>query len=464
MSEKVDPFDLSAGAPPVVAAGIEGEKRPKPKASIGMSKRVIGGLVGIAVVMLVVFMVALDGMDQKNEPAQAQKEETAAPKGVGLGQVPSEMKSDRKGAVVPPAEIPPPEVPATNGKAPGSAPGSVPGNTSVLGGQGVAGQGMVPAQAQGAGAPLTPEQQRVMKLKEERENRLQRAKSDGLESKSYQEGGVRAPAVANGGPSGGPGGGQSGGGEMPAGIFGSQGGGQSAVSNAAPGSSQSDQDQKLRFIQQGGTAQSGYHTSTVMPPLSPFQLNAGSFIPAVLEMAVNSDLPGPVTARVRENVYDSVTGRCLLIPSATKLLGSYDSKVAIGQARQLVVWNRATLPNGGELNMAGMPSADQSGQSGFEADVDNHWLRLFGVALGMTAVTAGVQLSVPAAPVATGNTAAPPTNAQVVATALAQQFGQLGGQMMGKYLNVQPTLRNYPGERFNIIVPKNIIFPGCYRG
>jgi type IV secretory pathway VirB10-like protein len=214
----------------------------------------------------------------------------------------------------------------------------------------------------------------------------------------------------------------------------------------------------------GGTAMSGYHPHTVAHPVSRTQLNAGSFIPSVLEMAVNSDLPGMVTARVRENVYDSVTGKCLLLPSGMKLVGSYDSKVALGQARQLLVWNRATYPNGDELNLAGMGSADVSGQSGLEAEVNNHWLRLFGTALGMSLVTAGVQMSVPPQPAAVNGNTAAPSFASNVSAALAQQYGQLGGQMMGKYLNVQPTLTNHPGERFNLVVPKNIIFPGCYKG
>jgi type IV secretory pathway VirB10-like protein len=182
-----------------------------------------------------------------------------------------------------------------------------------------------------------------------------------------------------------------------------------------------------------------------------------------LEGGMNSDLPGQITARSTDDVYDSVTGCRLLLPAMTQFIGRYDSKVAIGQGRQLFVWNSAIFRDGAELNLAGMQGYDQAGQSGLASDVDNHYLRLFGLAFGMSRVTAGVQLSVPQ-PTQTANGAAPGmSSAQVVSTALAQQYGQLGAQILGKYMNVQPTLRNFPGERFTILVPHTIVFGKVWR-
>lgn len=490
----VDPFSLAAGVP---AAPVEGELSPKPKTSIGMSRKVIGVIIAVGVVFLALFLAALDNMDQdKSKTGEPARKEEEKPAEENAGQLPKDFQSTQVGAVNKPAETLPADAggvavpgerdvrPAGNGSgnlvpAPGG--GAVSNGTT---GPSSPGNGVrVPPGHSGNGAPqLSPEELRAQKLRDERDSRLLQARLSGLEVKGYQEGG----------------GSQAGGGQGVAGTgsradasrqrndtlinsmlsnlsgtrapSSSGAGGASGFSGAGMpggGNAGSDQDEKLRFINNAstgssGVASNGYLESTVMPPLSTAQLNAGAYIPAILEMAVNSDLPGQVNARVRENVYASVNENCLLLPSGSQLVGTYNSKIAIGQARQLVVWNRVFFPNGHELNLAGMSSADVGGQAGLDADVDNHWLRLFGVTLGMSAVTAGVQLSVgQPATSALGVTAAPST-AQTVSTALTQQFGQLGGQLFGKYLNIQPTLRNYPGERFNVVVPKSIVFPRCY--
>lgn len=439
----VDAFDLAAGVPPsTVAAGIEGELRPKPKASRGMSKKVIGLLFVLVSVLFIVFIISLDAVDQGT--TQTTKKVDEEEKSVSGSQAPTDMLTDKKGPVPGVADVPA-ETSATDGKA------VVPGAVNSDGKPFV--PAAVPAAAPAA-SPLSPEEQLALKAKMDRDARMAQARAVGLEVRGFTEGATPKATTT-------PGTGMNGAGSASAGGMSALGGFGGGTGSNAPEAT-GDQEQKLKFIKDGGTASGGYHLSTVVPPLSPFQLNAGSFIPSILGTAVNSDMPGTVTAQVRENVYASVHDRCLLLPSMSQLFGSYDSRVAIGQNRQLVVWNRVTFPNGNELNLAGMMSADEGGQSGLEADVDNHWLRLFGVALGMSAVTAGVQLSVPAATTST-NGASTTTPAQAVSTALTQQFGQLGGQVMGKYLNIQPTLRNYPGERFNIVVPKNIVFPGCYR-
>lgn len=459
-NNQADPFDLASGVPvSMVGAGIEGELRPKPRASAGLSRKVVFFLGGFGVLLLLVFMAAMEEVGEKPASPKPDKKKEAEQKTTVAG-VPQDLKSDKKGPVLPSVSPEPPEEAA---KPPVT---TVPklGGTSVLGKDG--------GQPGGAPGNLSPEEQRAQMVRQKREDRLLQAKYNGLEVKPYGGGGASDGAAPSGGSKGGVDKQAAGKAATPLSLFGGtgSGGGYGSMDSAGGGEGSAaagDQDQKLKFIQAGGTAPAGYHGSTLMPPLSMAQLNAGAFVPAVLEMAINSDLPGLVKARVRENVYASVRDECLLIPSSATLVGSYDSKVAIGQARQLVVWNRIVYPNGHELNLAGMPTVDSSGQTGLEADVDNHWLRLFGVALGMSAVTATVQLSVQPSTTTTTNSSSvtsQQTNAQVVSTALAQQYGQLGGQLMGKYLNVQPTLRNYPGERFNVLVPKNIVFPDCYRG
>lgn len=178
-----------------------------------------------------------------------------------------------------------------------------------------------------------------------------------------------------------------------------------------------------------------------------------------LEQGINSDLPGQITARVTEDVYDSVTGCLLLIPAMAKGVGKYDSKIALGQGRMLVAWNSMVFPDGAELNLGGIQGYDTSGAAGLESDVDNHYWRLFGLTFGLSMITAGVQSSVPQQ---TNNTNTP-TTGQTIATALAQQYGNLGSQIIGKYMAVQPTLRNFAGERFVLMVPRTIVFKKVWR-
>lgn len=493
MAKPVDMFDLRSGAP----APLEGDLQPKPQVGARLSRKIVWLVIGAGVVLLAIFIAAMANYDNKKAGAgggqDEKKDDPAAARQADVSGLPKDLQDNRKGAVVPsvaPAsgespvgEGAPKEgvaamvggmggLPALGQAGPGGKPGvGAPGvGASVPG----AGTGLPPGNAAGGanGGQLSPEQQMALRAKQMRDERMIQARTAGLEVRGYDKSGATsgvgsAPSALAAGQRGAPG---TTGASL-GGLFGSPSGVASAVPNSGQMAEGGDQEQKLSFLKTGGNAPSGYHSFTVERPVSRTQLNAGSFVPAVLEMAINSDLPGLVTARVRETVYASVNNECELIPAGSKIVGSYDSKIALGQARQLVVWNRIQYPktrlypDGAELNLAGMPTADVSGQSGLEADVDNHWGRLFGVALGMTAVTAGVQVSVSNPPTTSANgTVSQPTNSQVVSTALTQQFGQLGARLMGKYLNVQPTLRNYPGERFNIIVPKTIIFPGCFRG
>jgi type IV secretion system protein VirB10 len=130
----------------------------------------------------------------------------------------------------------------------------------------------------------------------------------------------------------------------------------------------------------------------LMPPASPWMLHAGSIISASLITGLNSDLPGLVTAQVTENVYDSVSGRALLIPQGSRLIGSYGSVVAFGQSRALVVWQRIILPNGSSIRIDNVPAADTEGYAGLSDRIDRHtWQLLKGVALS-TLLGVGTEL------------------------------------------------------------------------
>ena len=126
----------------------------------------------------------------------------------------------------------------------------------------------------------------------------------------------------------------------------------------------------VAFGDSGGTPAIQLH-----PAPSPYAVIAGNVIPAVLVSGIDSDLPGPIVAQVRENVFDSATGRYLLVPLGSRLLGSYQNASAYGQQRVQIAWQRLIFPNTSSMDIAGMPGADQSGYVGFSDQVDNHYLR-----------------------------------------------------------------------------------------
>src|SRR5690606_12184961 len=124
-----------------------------------------------------------------------------------------------------------------------------------------------------------------------------------------------------------------------------------------------------------------------------YEVKAGSLVPAVLITQANSDLPGQLIAQVRENVFDTATGAHLLIPQGTRAIGVYDSLVAFGQERVLVAWQRLIFPDGSSLNLESMPGTDLAGAAGFHDRVRRDYVRIFGGAILLSAISAGLQIS-----------------------------------------------------------------------
>src|SRR3546814_3809113 len=120
---------------------------------------------------------------------------------------------------------------------------------------------------------------------------------------------------------------------------------------------------------------------------------AGTAIPASLVTGINSDLPGRVIAQVTGNVYDTPTGRYLRIPQGPRLIGKYDSVIAFGQRRALVIWNRIVMPDGSSIVIENLPTTDTAGYAGLEDEVDYHtWRLINGVALS-TLLGVGTELT-----------------------------------------------------------------------
>jgi trbI protein len=200
--------------------------------------------------------------------------------------------------------------------------------------------------------------------------------------------------------------------------------------------------------------------SQVEAPKSPFLIRAGFVIPAIMISGINSDLPGQVMAQVSQNVWDTATGRLLLIPQGTRLIGTYSSDVAYGQERVLMAWQRLIFPDGKTLDIRAMPGADSAGYAGFSDKVNSHWFKTISAAILMSGVIAAVDLS------QNDNSNSDSDRQRAsdsLSEALGQTLGQTLGQIISKNLNIAPTLEIRPGYRFNVMVIKDLTLPGSYQ-
>jgi type IV secretion system protein TrbI len=222
---------------------------------------------------------------------------------------------------------------------------------------------------------------------------------------------------------------------------------------------QNKQNDKESFLEKARShPEDMYLKSSRVNPLTRYEIKAGWDIPATLEQAVNSDLPGEIKALVRSNVYDTASGRYLLIPQGSRLIGTYNHRVAYGQNAVQVIWTRLIYPDGTSINLQGMVGQDAQGQSGFRDKVDNHYARLIGFALLTSAFSAGIQLSQNQQT----SSFAYPSTSQIATQALGQQLGELGMEVTRRNLNIQPTIKIRVGYRFNVRVNKDIAFEEPY--
>ena len=222
---------------------------------------------------------------------------------------------------------------------------------------------------------------------------------------------------------------------------------------------QNEQVRKQVFLEQTRVrAVNNYLKSTRTRALGKYEVKMGWDIPAILEQGISSDLPGEVKALVRSNVYDTATGKYLLIPQGSRMVGVYDSQIAYGQNRLQVIWSRIIYPDGSSINLDGMMGLDIQGMAGFHDKVDNHYKRVVGFALLTSVFTAGIELS------QRHNTSllTTPTAGQTASSAVGQQLGELGTEVTRKNLSIQPTIKIPVGYRFNVRVNRDILFEAPY--
>ncbi|KUM44948.1 TrbI/VirB10 family protein [Pseudomonas sp. EpS/L25] len=218
---------------------------------------------------------------------------------------------------------------------------------------------------------------------------------------------------------------------------------------ADPTALQNRQDQKEAF-QKGGTTETR-NSGNLTLPASPYQVMAGTVVAGALVTGIKSDLPGDVIATVTEPVYDTASGKFLLIPQGSRILGKYNSQVSYGQSRVQVVWNRIILPDTSSLTLDNLAGTDPAGYVGLEDDVDYHWGRIFAGAALTTLLGVGAEL-------------AAPENRQdgnriVIAGRDSAQdsVNQVGQEMTRRNMNVQPTLTERPGLPVRIIVNRDLV-------
>ena len=183
-------------------------------------------------------------------------------------------------------------------------------------------------------------------------------------------------------------------------------------------------------------------------PSSPDVIEAGAIIPAALITGLRSDLPGEITAQVTQDVYDTPTGRILLVPQGTKLVGEYDAQVSFGQSRALLVWNRLILPNGKSIVLERQPGTDTEGNAGLTDQVDNHWGKLFQAAVLSTLLSVGAE---------TGTSQNENNLVQAIRSGASNSISQTGQQIVQRQLNIQPTLTIRPGFPVRVIVTRDLV-------
>jgi len=185
----------------------------------------------------------------------------------------------------------------------------------------------------------------------------------------------------------------------------------------------------------------------VMPPASPYVLQAGAVIPAALITGIRSDLPGQITAQVTQSIYDSPTGRILLVPQGTRIIGEYSNEVGFGQRRVLLVWNRLIFPNGRSIVLERQAGADTQGYAGLEDGVDYHWWDLAKAAGLSTLLAVGAELAVDDED----------RLIRAIRNGAQDTINDAGQEIIRRQLNVAPTLTIRPGFPVRVIVTRDLV-------
>jgi type IV secretion system protein TrbI len=229
------------------------------------------------------------------------------------------------------------------------------------------------------------------------------------------------------------------------------GGGYPILPPAGP--DQSGAREKQTFTGQAGDlGQNDTLAATVRDPISPYLVTAGDVIPCVAQGGEDSDAPGQFVGRVSRNIFDSATGRFLLIPQNSKVIGTYDNVVTTGQTRIPTVITRIIFPDSSSIPIGAMPAADQAGFAGLHDQVDTHLWEKFSNAVLLAGASAGIQISQ-----GTGQNTNGYSAQQIGAAAIGQQFGELGQEYARAGMAIPNTLRIRNGYGFVVQITKDVV-------
>lgn len=216
-----------------------------------------------------------------------------------------------------------------------------------------------------------------------------------------------------------------------------------APADTAP---QGDQAGRRAFMAQASN-QRTVSAERLTAPASANIVQAGSVIPAALITGIRSDLPGQITAQVTANVYDSPTGRILLIPQGSRLIGEYDSEVAAGQTRVLLAWDRLIMPDGRSIILERQPGTDGAGFAGLQDRVNQHWGNLLKAAAVSTLLGVGAELGADSEDDLT----------RALRRGSQDTINQTGQQIVRRQLNVPPTLTVRPGHPLRVVLTRDLV-------
>ena len=213
------------------------------------------------------------------------------------------------------------------------------------------------------------------------------------------------------------------------------------------------------FAERAAYAAHPITVAQIEPAGSVYTLRAGTVLPGLLLTAINSDLPGAIVGQVSRDVYDSRTQRIPLIPKGSRLIGTYENQIAAGQGRLLVAWTRMIFPDGRSMRLPGLALTDPAGQTGAKDKVDNHWRRVFGNALLLSAIGAGAQLSQPPQT----SVLSTPSAGQVAAGAVGQELSSVALEILRRGMDVAPTITIRAGQPFNVFLSGDLVFDAPYQ-
>ena len=219
------------------------------------------------------------------------------------------------------------------------------------------------------------------------------------------------------------------------------------VAAPAPVAGERSPDAARRAFLEGGAGKPNESPERIGGPSSPYILQSGSVIPAALITGIRSDLPGQVTAQVTQNVYDSPTGRILLIPQGARLVGDYDSEIAAGQERVLLAWDRLILPGGRSIRLDRQPGTDARGMAGLSDRTDHHWGSMLRAALVSTLLGVGADLG------SDGDDSI----VRALRDGSQDTINQSGRRLVERQMNIAPTLTIRPGFALRVLVTRDLI-------